>query len=212
MGHISDISWQFRSCCPFRHSPKYVEITDGHSILCTFTACHVSSQFCLLVAAIFVHTAMYSMADRSLSPGRRDRRNLISSQRRPADVKHRFMHIYLHRNFWLEEQLFIDVNELKMVSINNGNWHGAAKYTQTKDGKWQWTILSNVDADIYRMTEVTFVRVKNSNTYLNVNSDPDYSQLLIEQPWSRWIQWLPLYRSMVVLSNRRWDLHHLNNV
>ena len=92
------------------------------------------------------------------------------------------MHIYLHRNFWLEEQLFIDVNELKMVSINNGNWHGAAKYTQTKDGKWQWTILSNVDADIYRMTEVTFVRVKNSNTYLNVNSDPDYSQLLIEQP------------------------------
>ena len=69
-----------------------------------------------------------------------------------------------------------------MVSINNGAWHGAAKHSHTEAGGWQWAILFNMDADTYRMTELTFARVKNSNTYLNVNSDPDYSQLLIEQP------------------------------
>ena len=122
------------------------------------------------------------MAHRSLC-GSRDPRETSRRFSDPCnDVKHRFMHIHLHRIFWLEEQVFIDVDKLMMVNINNGAWHGAAKYSHTEDGGWQWTILFNVDVDIYLMTELTFVRVKNSNTYLNVNSDPDYSQLLIEQP------------------------------
>ena len=88
------------------------------------------------VAGIFVHTAIYIMAHRSLC-GSRDPRETSRRISDPCnDVKHRFMHIHLHRIFWLEEQVFIDVNKLMMVSVTKaiGMEQQNMLTSKTKDG------------------------------------------------------------------------------
>ena len=81
--------------------------------------------------------------------------------------------------------MFIDVNKILMCSVNKGDWHGAAQYVHTEEKGGQWTLLFHIDADPYRMKQITFTQVKDSNTFLNTNTDPEYSALLIEQPSCR---------------------------
>ena len=47
------------------------------------------------------------------------------------EVKHRFMHVYLHQT-GVVKPMFIDVNKMFMRSVNKGDWHGASQYVHTR--------------------------------------------------------------------------------
>ena len=94
------------------------------------------------------------------------------------------MHVYLHQT-WVDKPMFIEVNKMFMCSVNKGDWHGAAQYVNTREEGGEWTLLFNRSGDPYHMKQVAFTQLKNSNTFLNKNIDPEYSALLIEQPSCR---------------------------
>ena len=49
-------------------------------------------------------------------------------------VKHSFFHVSLDPH-WIGRRMSIDVNEILMVSVDGGNWHGNAVHTHNVNGE-----------------------------------------------------------------------------
>ena len=101
-----------------------------------------------------------------------------------STVKHQFIHLCLHPK-WIEKPMHIDVDNLLMVSVDVGNWHGGALYRYTDEEGGKWTLTFNYKGDVDRCKESTFTEVNHTNTYLGLNENPGYNALLIAKAIDR---------------------------
>ena len=85
-------------------------------------------------------------------------------------VKHRFVHVRLVAS-WLSYPLNIDVNELLQVSVDGGDWHGAADFYNDGDGRGRWKLSFHYKADTSLLKTTVYQRIEETGTCLSIESE-----------------------------------------
>ena len=85
-------------------------------------------------------------------------------------LKHRFVHVRLAAS-WLSYRLNIDVNELLQVSVDGGDWHGAADFYNDDDGRGCWKLSFHYKADTSLLKTTVYQRIQETGTYLSIESE-----------------------------------------
>ena len=98
-------------------------------------------------------------------------------------IKHSFVCIYTGRD-WLDKPLHIDINNALMISIDGGNWHGAAVYTKHDDGKdpsyGQWELTFHHAADLQKVKKSIFKQIARTHAFMKKDDqNPAYNSILI---------------------------------
>ena len=89
---------------------------------------------------------------------------------RQEQVKHSFVHVRLAAN-WLSPPLHLDVNELLQVSVDGGDWHGAADFYNDGEGRGCWKLSFHYKADTSLLKTTVYQRIQEIGTYLSIESE-----------------------------------------
>ena len=84
-------------------------------------------------------------------------------------LKHRFVH-YRLAAAWLSHPLQIDVNEFLQVSVDGGDWHGAADFYNDGDGRGCWKLSFHYNADTSLLKTTVYQQIQDTGTYLSIES------------------------------------------
>ena len=95
-----------------------------------------------------------------------------------AALKHKFVLMSLHPD-WLKSPMSVDVHYNLMVSVNKGDWHGAAQYTHNKE-VGQWKLQFNYKADPNKLKTHVFKQIPGTESYLYANpNNQNFNSILI---------------------------------
>ena len=98
-------------------------------------------------------------------------------------VKHSFVYMHMHAD-WLDKPLHIDISNALMISVDGGDWNGAAVYTWHDDGKdpgyGQWELTFHHAADLQKMRTSVCKQIARTHAFIKKeDKSPAYNSILI---------------------------------
>ena len=98
-------------------------------------------------------------------------------------IKRSFVCMYTGRD-WLDKPLHIDISNVLMISVDGGDWTGAAVYTWHDDGKdpgyGQWGLTFHHAADLQKAKKSIFKQIARTHGFMKKDDqNPAYNSILI---------------------------------